>query len=346
MDKNKFGTYIKEKRIEHGFTQKELADRLMIDVSAVSKWERGVTYPDITILPEICKHLNVSEHELIASSNDTEARAMALQAKKYNRLKNGIFYSFSIAYAIAVITCFIVNIAVEHRLSWFFIVAASCLCGFTFVPSVLRFVDRFRLGVYVLSTFVGLFAVYLVCSLYTGNNWVWTATAGTALGYFVFFSPVLMALQKRYLHEERYRKIKKFFLLIYAFGTAVLTVVLLWCVARYTAALDLTLALKITGYGYTVLFAYGLTELLPKVRRCVKIGIDFLWTGGYLFGLNGVMNILLDQKEKMDYYYRIDFSNWDRYSNGNVTVLAVGCCATVGVLLILVGLFSKQKNKA
>ena len=83
MDKTKFGTYIKEKRLETGLTQKEFADKLMIGVTAVSKWERGVTYPDITMIPDICRYLGVSEHELIESSNGIEYRDTMKQADNY-----------------------------------------------------------------------------------------------------------------------------------------------------------------------------------------------------------------------------------------------------------------------
>lgn len=41
MDKKKFGSFIKQARLNKGYTQKELADLLYIDVTAVSKWERG-----------------------------------------------------------------------------------------------------------------------------------------------------------------------------------------------------------------------------------------------------------------------------------------------------------------
>ena len=41
MDRNKFGLYIKESRINKNYTQQELADLLFVDVTTVSKWERG-----------------------------------------------------------------------------------------------------------------------------------------------------------------------------------------------------------------------------------------------------------------------------------------------------------------
>jgi len=109
MDKKKFGSFIKESRNKKGLTQQELAELLYVDVTAVSKWERGVSYPDITLIPDICKSLNVNEHELIESSRDTEYRKMKRDADRYNKTKNVIFYIFTISYLVAILTCFIKN---------------------------------------------------------------------------------------------------------------------------------------------------------------------------------------------------------------------------------------------
>lgn len=43
-DKRPFGEYIRRKRLEAGLTQKELAERLFVTESSVSKWERGVSH--------------------------------------------------------------------------------------------------------------------------------------------------------------------------------------------------------------------------------------------------------------------------------------------------------------
>ena len=53
---------------EKGMTQKELADRLQITGNAVSKWERGVSCPDISVLPELAEILGVSMDELLAGN--------------------------------------------------------------------------------------------------------------------------------------------------------------------------------------------------------------------------------------------------------------------------------------
>ena len=43
-DKKTFGLFIKSKRIENNYSQKELAELLFVTEGAVSKWERGVSH--------------------------------------------------------------------------------------------------------------------------------------------------------------------------------------------------------------------------------------------------------------------------------------------------------------
>lgn len=336
MDKRKFGTYIKEKRLEQGFTQKELADLLVIDVTAVSKWERGVTYPDITMIPDICKYLKVNEHELIASSNDTQYRKTVQQAKQYGKLKNGVFYSFLIGYAVALVTCFTVNLAVSHTLSWFFIVAAGCLCGFSFMPTFTRFFERGKLTVFVLTTLASLCVLYLACAAHTGIYWCWFAMAATVLGYFAVFAPILFAKQKAYLTEAQYTKLRRFYPLLYAVGLFVLTVLLLLCINAFSR-INLALALKITAYSNLILLAVGLTELLPA-NRLLRRGLESYCMAGYLFGMNGVFNTLLNTAHNgFSTYYAISFSDWEACSNGNVSLIALLLFVLVGTVLLCLG---------
>ena len=59
-NKKSFGTFICQRRKELGMTQKEFAQRLFVTDSAVSKWERGLNMPDITLLIPLAQALGVS----------------------------------------------------------------------------------------------------------------------------------------------------------------------------------------------------------------------------------------------------------------------------------------------
>ena len=69
MDLNKIGKYIAEKRKNQGLTQKQLADKLNMSDKSVSKWERGVCLPDVSIYAELCHILNISINEFLAGED-------------------------------------------------------------------------------------------------------------------------------------------------------------------------------------------------------------------------------------------------------------------------------------
>lgn len=59
------GDVIKYKRQKRNMTQAELAEKLKITPQAVSRWEMGISYPDIAMLPLISEALWVSTDELL-----------------------------------------------------------------------------------------------------------------------------------------------------------------------------------------------------------------------------------------------------------------------------------------
>ena len=68
MDRYLTGTTIKALREKQGLTQVQLAERLSVSDKAVSKWETGAGYPDITLLEPIAGVLRVSVAELLAGA--------------------------------------------------------------------------------------------------------------------------------------------------------------------------------------------------------------------------------------------------------------------------------------
>ena len=65
MDQIKIGRSIADCRKEKGLTQVQLAEKLNITDKAVSKWERGLTMPDSSIMLELCDILCISVNELL-----------------------------------------------------------------------------------------------------------------------------------------------------------------------------------------------------------------------------------------------------------------------------------------
>ena len=65
LDKAAFGSFLAQLRREKGMTQRELAADLYVSDKAVSKWERGLSVPDISLLVPLAEILNVTVAELL-----------------------------------------------------------------------------------------------------------------------------------------------------------------------------------------------------------------------------------------------------------------------------------------
>lgn len=72
IDKAHFGAFIQGLRRERGLTQAQLAQRVFVSDKAVSKWERGLSLPDISLLMPLAEALGVTVIELL------EGRRVAL----------------------------------------------------------------------------------------------------------------------------------------------------------------------------------------------------------------------------------------------------------------------------
>lgn len=64
-------------RLVAGLTQKQAADKLGVDQSAVSLWDRGITRPRASMLPEIAKLYGCTVDELLAPDEKAPKEASA-----------------------------------------------------------------------------------------------------------------------------------------------------------------------------------------------------------------------------------------------------------------------------
>ena len=102
MDKTKTGALIAAARKEKNMTQKELAKALHVSDRAVSKWERGAGFPDVSLLEPLAEALDLQVMDLLRGEEQEQAepeitvrRVIALlvrQARQQTRRRGGRFW--------------------------------------------------------------------------------------------------------------------------------------------------------------------------------------------------------------------------------------------------------------
>ncbi len=77
MDSKKTGLLIAILRKEKGFTQRELAEKLNVTDKAISKWETGEGYPEITMIPALAEILGVTIDEFFKGERNSSVNNLA-----------------------------------------------------------------------------------------------------------------------------------------------------------------------------------------------------------------------------------------------------------------------------
>lgn len=120
MDPRKTGNIIAEARRNNNMTQAELAEKLYVSDKAVSKWERGICFPDIATLIPLTEILNISLYDLLRGEkmkNNEDINNTLKDTIKYsnselkrNKKKNIIISSIIIFIIIIISSIIIINI--------------------------------------------------------------------------------------------------------------------------------------------------------------------------------------------------------------------------------------------
>ena len=76
MYAEKFGCFVADRRKELNMTQKDLAAKIHVTDKAISKWERGLGFPDINTIEYLADALGVSITELMKSEKINESTMM------------------------------------------------------------------------------------------------------------------------------------------------------------------------------------------------------------------------------------------------------------------------------
>ena len=124
MDLIKIGKYIAFKRKEQGLTQKQLAEKLNMSDKSISKWERGICLPDVSVYLELCKILGISINEFLAGEDipketiEQKAEENIIQITKDNKNKQKYLKKIiRLLIVILVVFIFITSIFIYKKLT-------------------------------------------------------------------------------------------------------------------------------------------------------------------------------------------------------------------------------------
>lgn len=316
-----------------GLTQAELAQRLYVTESAVSKWERGISYPDITLVAAICTVLEISEHELITASDDVHQRQVELQAKKYRRLRSGYLWIWVGIYGVTLLTCLICNLAVNHALTWFFIAVVSCMTAFSL--TTLPVLVTKKKGLITLgSFFLTLNLLLLVCCIYTSGHWFFVSFISLLFAFSVVFTPIVLrniVLPKELCEHKALLSFGADTLLLFLLLTAV-------CIDQNQLSTllfpngALTLYLLILPWAFLIVIRY------IKISAWFRTSICLVVSGLYILTVNSMSDVITDHKPFA--LPATDLGNWnDCYINGNIFAVITIVCVAAALLFACRGIY-------
>ncbi|MBR2042558.1 MAG: helix-turn-helix domain-containing protein [Oscillospiraceae bacterium] len=123
MTKENLGKFIAENRKALGMTQEELAQKLFVTNKAVSKWEKGLSFPDIAMFEPLAEALGVSVAELFSGEKeekDVSVKAVlelsgAVIRKEKKKLHTAVGILFSVIIALLIIFSESIADAIDAR---------------------------------------------------------------------------------------------------------------------------------------------------------------------------------------------------------------------------------------
>ena len=330
-DKSTLGKFIQTKRKELGLSQKELANALYVTESAVSKWERGISYPDITMISGICEVLHISEHELCIASEDRQQREAEFMVRSYKSFVRGYTIITGIGYLAAIIPSFIYNVA-HGGIGWFMVLITSLMLTFSFI-NVPVLVKKNRALWTLGSATVSLFLLYAAGCIYSHGDWFAMAVLGTLLGEAIVFLPFVLRSEQL----EKYVRNSKG--LVCMAADSVLTFAcVIYGTLKYGDVVDLRDGMLATATCVALVWAVFLIIRYLKVNGFFKGALCFAASVVWV----ATMTVLSDAWNGMKLSEIVSLKGAD---NSRYDVIVCLCLAGVAAVLAIAGAVFKLVRK-
>ncbi len=239
---------------------------------------------------------------------------------------------------VPLLICFIVNLAVGHTLNWFFIVLTSLMvaASLTVVPLAVKK----KKGLFTIFSFtVSLLILLFTCSVFTRGKWFLTAGTSVVFGLSVLFTPYIAF---KLPLPDFWKKNKGLFTFII---DTFLFAVMMFCIGVHldNAEPYWEIMPPIALFNVGAVWIVFLVCRYLKASKIIRTGIASLITGGYLFTVNGYINMILGQ----DFAFpELNLSVWNTDAvNGNISWLILLVSLLIGFSCIIIGLVRRIKNK-
>ena len=256
---------------------------------------------------------------------------MKHEARKFRAIRGTWFWIPTICYGVALVACFICNLAVNHTLSWFWVVLAALICAYTFVPTVTCFFESKKLLAFTVSTYLSVCLLLFACAVYTnGLSWFLTACIGILIGYVLLFVPILLS-------KTNYSRYK----FTISFTAAFVLTVLMMIYIRLWQPYMLGNAILMAAYGFVpvIICTAVCASRLPAL---LKAGISTAVIGITLYCANHVAKVLFGPSSGN--LYQVNFHNWQECLNGNVQFIVLLSFLLVSAVLFALGLFRVRRS--
>lgn len=225
MKKNSLAALLARKREDAKLTRAALATQLGLAEATVVDWECGLSYPSIELLPQLCRVLQISEKELYQINSSMSVRRRTRQALKSPDPWRVYQMLMTLLYGVALVACFICNVAIDHQLTWFYIVLVALMLGYTLTNLPWR-LKRGRLIITAAMATLLIYLLLYVCCWYVGGDWLLTFAYPVATVSLAFCWLILLIA--RYLPVNVYFKMGLIFLLIGVFSLLINPLIEYW----------------------------------------------------------------------------------------------------------------------
>jgi len=181
MNYEKIGKFISQLRKEQKLTQSQLAEKLNVTNKAVSKWETGLGAPDISLLGDLSKILNVSVNELLLGerinlltrecSDNILSENIKLYNQKSNKKNVKLFLFIFLMIVFFIFSLIVFNASMIISKLYLYIVFLILSCLFVSILFFIKIVNVNYTKVIILISCIGYTVSLFSYALYTGISY-------------------------------------------------------------------------------------------------------------------------------------------------------------------------------